>query len=136
MNCSRLSSSTPQKLAKALPPPPPGPARPPAGRLRGPRCGSVPAERVAGGGPGRAARLCALGLRARVRVVGGQHHAARVLHLHPQRRMSPRRPRTKSRTSVDQLRERVSGPERPAPHGSTARAAPPARGPRPHSTRD
>lgn len=46
------------------------------------------AERMAG--PGRAAWLSALRLRARVRVVGGQHHAARVLHLHPQRRMSPR----------------------------------------------
>lgn len=57
----------------------------------------VPAARVAGGGPGRAAWLGAGRLGASVRVVGGQHHAARVLHFHPQPRMSPLRPENKGR---------------------------------------
>lgn len=55
----------------------------------------VPAARVAGGGPGRTARLGAGRLRASVRVVGGQHHAARVLHFHRQPCMSPLRPENK-----------------------------------------
>jgi hypothetical protein len=78
---------------------------------------SVPAERLAGGGPGRAARLGAGRLGARVRVVGGQHHAARVLHLHRQPRMSLRWPQNKDR---DQ-----HGPARGEPvTSSAARSAP------------
>lgn len=55
----------------------------------------VPAAGEAGGRPGRAARLRAGRRGARVRVVGGEHHAARVLHFHRQPRMAPLRPENK-----------------------------------------
>lgn len=55
----------------------------------------VPAAWEAGGRPGRAARLGAGRLGARVRVVGGEHHAARVLHFHRQPRMAPLGPENK-----------------------------------------
>lgn len=95
------------------PPPPPQPRRPlPLQR------GGLPAAWVAGGGPGRAARLGAGRLGARVRVVGGQHHAARVLYFHRQPRMSPLRPENKGGDQhgpAHRTGHRRGGAARPAP---------------------
>lgn len=82
---------------------------------------SVPAARVTGGAPGRAARFGDGRLGASVRVVGGQHHAARVLHFHRQPRMSRLRPENKGGNQ--------HGPAHQAPgpchqRGSRARPAP------------
>lgn len=104
----------------------------------------VPAARVAGGA-GRAARLGAGLLGARVRVVGGQHHAARVLHLHRQPRMAPLRPENKGGDQAGPPPRPVTRAEArpvlrtgPAPAAvRSARGGGPARGrpsPRPEDT--
>lgn len=108
----------------------PGASRnPPPGKP----CGSVPAARVAGGGAGRAARLGAGRRGAGERVVGGEHHAARVLHFHRQPRMSRRPPENKGGDQHGPApgpRHQRGGRARAAPGGSlrAVRAAGPARG--------